>query len=292
MEQKDILECLKKNPTFAIYNDADLGELIENAQIETIHAGQIIFNQGDEGDNFYIVFSGNVSILYRNYEQKEIKLGHKYHGDHFGETALITNSPRNASIRAEEETVLIAIDKKSFKNFIFTRSELKEYFDKFIKYTALHRFLRIYADLEGFSPEDLHRLVNLFKFENFKEGDVVFRQSSDAERFYIIESGMLKVVRWEDEEEKIINFLREGEFFGEKALVEKTGRYATVICLTDCNLFSIQSESFWNLVEKFPKIKKVIKDRIASYIFNAPPIPYKEMIQQELTAFKKMKEKS
>ena len=201
---------------------------------------------------------------------------------------MITENPRNATARAVEDSVLITISKKSFDEHLFSTPALRDYFDKFIRCTSINHFLKTCTDLSVVSPKDLQTLLSKFTSEFFKEGDVVCRQGAEADAFYLVESGKLKVAVWDDSEQEIKNFLREGDFFGEKALVEDTRRTADVICLTDCHLFSLSKEQFNGLVAKSPKLKGVIEDRITSYLTTIPPLPYQERIKQELAALKEI----
>ncbi|MFX0200574.1 MAG: peptidase domain-containing ABC transporter [Candidatus Hodarchaeota archaeon] len=289
MDIKDLLEFIRKISLFSIYTDEELAELMKAAELRSVSAGELIFDQGDPGDRFYIVYSGRIRVVLRNEMQKEVNLGVQTRGDHFGETALITENPRSATARAVEDSVLISIHRDLFNHSIFARPELREYFDKFIKCTSINQFLKTCTDLSVASPKDIRELARHLNAEFYKEGDVVFRQGAEPDKFYLIESGKLKAVRWEDKRQEIINFLREGDFFGEKALVDETKRSADVICLTDCHLFSLAKEAFNGLATRSPRIKKVIEDRIKSYLTERPPIPYQEMIKQELAALKEIK---
>lgn len=209
-------------------------------------------------------------------------------GDHFGETALITASPRNATARAAEDSVLIVVPGTSFHEHLFSKPVLRDYFDRFIRCTSINRFIRTCTNLSSVSSKDLQQLLGKFRAEFFKAGDVVFRQGAEADKFFLIESGTVKVAIWENGQQVLVNFLREGDFFGEKALLEDSTRTADIICLTDCHFFSLTKEDFNLLVAQSPRLKTVIQDRISSYFISSPPLPHQEMLKQELAAFKKI----
>ncbi|MEW6378742.1 MAG: peptidase domain-containing ABC transporter [bacterium] len=282
MDINDLHHFIRKISLFSIFSDEELAQLTRMAELKSVKAGELIFDQGASGKEFYLVYSGKVRILQRNEKNQEINLGVRSGGDHFGETALITDKPRNAAARAVEDSVIISIDHQLFYDYVYSKPELREYFDKFIRATSIHQFLKSCTELSSIPPNQLQYLVQNFHLEFFKEGDVVFRQNAKPDKFYLIESGKLKVIRWEGKRQEIINFLREGDFFGEKALVEDSQRYADVICLTNCTLFSLAKETFHELVTHSPKIKKVFEDRILSYLTDKPPIPYQEIIKQEM----------
>ena len=291
MDAQSLLGFLRKIPLFSVYGDEELLGLLETAEMESVGAGQVIFEQGTEGRNFYVVYNGRVRIVLTDGSDKEVNLGVVAKGGYFGETSLITGKPRNASARAAADSVLLAIDRDAFDRYLLATPEQRELFDKFIRFTSIHRFLKSCTDFSAVPAKDLQELVNNFTAEFYKEGEVVFRQGTEGDRFYLIESGKVKVVRWEEHGTEIINFLREGAFFGEKALIEQAPRHADIVCLTDCHVFSLSKEAFDQAVRKTPKLRQVIEDRIQAYKSLKPPIPYEELIKQELAAERPMKVK-
>ncbi|MBM4389058.1 MAG: cyclic nucleotide-binding domain-containing protein, partial [Deltaproteobacteria bacterium] len=265
MNIENLKEFIRSVRIFGIFEDAELADLTKRFELKSVSAGELVFNQGDIGDKFYIVYAGRIRIVLKNEKDQEINLGIRAKGDHFGETALITEKPRNAAARAVESSVLLVINKDSFDSFLLAKPELRRHFDKFIRATSVLRFLESCTELSAVPPKELLELVDNFQPEFFGEGETVIRQAEDGDKFYLVESGKLQVLRWSGSHKEIINFLREGDFFGEKALFESAPRHADVVCLTQCHLYSINKECFSRLVNSSPKFKKVIEDRIKAY---------------------------
>ncbi len=76
---------------------------------EHYEAGEVIFREGDVGDRVYAVIEGEVEVLRGS--QVLAKLGP---GDCFGETALLSDAPRNASVRAAMGVDLLSIYRGDF----------------------------------------------------------------------------------------------------------------------------------------------------------------------------------
>lgn len=74
---------------------------------------EIIFQEGDEGDKFYIVTSGavNISKVINGQNTLLVTLGE---GKFFGEMALVSNAPRAATVKSVGKTNLISMDKSKF----------------------------------------------------------------------------------------------------------------------------------------------------------------------------------
>jgi len=146
-------------------------------ELRPIKAGEVIFEQGAPGDRFYVVYAGKVRIL-RIEGKKEINLGVRTSGDFFGEAALITEHPRSATARAAEDGLLLCLDRQAFEHYLFSRPQLREQFDKFLRNTSIHTFLKSCTDLSAIPPKELQELVLRLRPNSSRRG----RWSSDRGR--------------------------------------------------------------------------------------------------------------
>ena len=74
--------------------------------------GEIIVQQGDEGNCMYVVQAGKVEVVKEEQGQK-ISLGVLSKGEFFGEMALFERERRSATILAQGEARVLTIDKKT-----------------------------------------------------------------------------------------------------------------------------------------------------------------------------------
>lgn len=75
--------------------------------------GETIFNEGDPGNNMYVVQSGKVAIIKKSAEG-EIRLAEFGPGEIFGEMAMFGSNLRSATVRALDDVKVITIDRKIF----------------------------------------------------------------------------------------------------------------------------------------------------------------------------------
>jgi CRP/FNR family transcriptional regulator, cyclic AMP receptor protein len=86
---------------------------------------QLIFSEGDDVDSFYIIEKGYVSIFIDHNGQLET-ISVLEPGDYFGEMAIMNNETRFASAMSLGETVLLAIEKDTFLDFVKTHPIMSE----------------------------------------------------------------------------------------------------------------------------------------------------------------------
>ena len=80
-------------------------------------------------------------------------------------------------------------------------------------------------------------------------GDVVIRQGQPADRFYVIGEGSFEVSQTDDAgATRVLRQLRQDAVFGERGLIARAPRSATVTAVTDGLLFAMDGPSFLELV--------------------------------------------
>jgi MFS family permease len=87
----------------------------------SVPAGETVFRQGDHGDHFYIVDSGEIEIEIDGRVVNVLEPG-----DHFGEIALLRDISRTATARARKETQLYGLDRDTFLGAVTGHAESTE----------------------------------------------------------------------------------------------------------------------------------------------------------------------
>ena len=113
---------------------------------ESRKAGTTIFEEAAQGDTFYLIFRGKVIVFQkRKNKQKreyELRLATLVTGDYFGEEALLTNQRRSASLRAEEDTVLLSLPRAKFLALLKQIPQMKPNFVISVESRKLSRRLK------------------------------------------------------------------------------------------------------------------------------------------------------
>ncbi len=87
-------------------------------------AGAIIFREGESGDEMYVVIAGKVRISKRVAGVGEEALGILEPGSHFGEMAMVDDSPRSADAIAHTACALAVIRRDELDQLMFVDKDL------------------------------------------------------------------------------------------------------------------------------------------------------------------------
>ena len=105
--------------------EAQLGELVDKANVERTGKDAVVFREGDPADAFYLIRNGMVKISKKSGE-KEVILSYLVAGNFFGEAALFSDSNRSATVTTIFPSDLIRLSKRDFDTFLSTHPELRE----------------------------------------------------------------------------------------------------------------------------------------------------------------------
>lgn len=103
------LALVRETPLFSPLPPATAEQLAASMVPVRVTAGEDVFRQGDSGDRFYVVDSGEVVVSIDG--EPVSRLGR---GGYFGEIALLRDVPRTATVTAESNTTLLALERDEF----------------------------------------------------------------------------------------------------------------------------------------------------------------------------------
>ena len=108
--------------------------------------------------------------------------------------------------------------------------------------------LRSVALFQGLEPSDLERILGISESVLVEAGEVVFEEGERGDLFYIIVRGEIELRKRAGTDEKKMAVLREGQAFGEMALLNQTPRSASAHALVDTYLLSISRAAFGQIL--------------------------------------------
>ncbi len=111
----DWLQTMARSPTFRNLPVTNIEALLDRLEPVFVKAGQLIIRQGDPGDYFYMIENG-IALVTRHPDDDEdsVEMAELGRGASFGEAALLSDQPRNATITMMSEGILLRLSKKDF----------------------------------------------------------------------------------------------------------------------------------------------------------------------------------
>jgi rhodanese-related sulfurtransferase len=93
-------------------------ELIRAVECRVVASRKIIFTQGDPGDKFYMIRSGEVRVFSRSLDGFETDISTLRAGESFGQMSLLTGQATTVNAEAMEETHLMVLSKEQFESIL------------------------------------------------------------------------------------------------------------------------------------------------------------------------------
>lgn len=233
-----------------------LKQLSKHAKSVTFLADDIIIGEGERGDALYIIIHGVVSVYKGNKEITTLS-----NGDFFGEMALFGTQVRTATVKAKHPSTLLRLSRQDVLQLASEGTELKHRLAHIKEERETQTYLLdLVPLLRGLSSEILDLLVDKTMALRFKPGDVVMTEGKSGDHMLIIIHGAVSVYR----DRKLIAELKEGDFFGEMALLGDQLRTATVKVKEQATLLKLNRRYILQIAENFPELKVRLEKAKAS----------------------------
>jgi voltage-gated potassium channel len=121
------LEIISKVPLFSSLDESAIFDIANILRVKRFRKGEIIIRENSQGDAMYFIVKGSVSVIKKDFLKVLLK------GDFFGEIALLRDTPRTATIKANEKCELLELSRYDFKNLISSKPELLKEIEKVAK---------------------------------------------------------------------------------------------------------------------------------------------------------------
>jgi len=116
----NVIETLRTNAVFKTLPEEALTIAAGCIKPRELAAGEVLFDLGDDGEEVYLVHSGQIAIYIPAASQAQAGPALRYFtpGEMFGEMAILENQPRSTSARAERGSVVLGLGKECFERLM------------------------------------------------------------------------------------------------------------------------------------------------------------------------------
>ena len=127
-------EHLKAVPLFSELSDSELDLILRSSRVVSYPKENVVFNEGDSGDSFFVVLSGRVRVVLLGKNGQELILAILERSSFFGEMALLDAAPRSATVITLAKTEFIRVSREQFLTLL---REHRDLVMKIVRHLAL-----------------------------------------------------------------------------------------------------------------------------------------------------------
>lgn len=260
---------LKKFIPLNSLDEASLRFIVNHSRLLELSAGERLFERGDRLPYSYFLVQGDLSLM--DGHGRINRLSAEDEQAAYGVGNLI---PRQ--IRAEvasPQAVILKCDRQLLERELawlrltgatdlitdesqrLVSDDNRQWFLTFLRTPAFSRL----------PIANVEQLLERFSEVTYRAGEYVIRENDPADYYYLIRRGQCRVTRRSGQHEVVLNHLREGDGFGDEALIAKQPRGASVMMESDGVLLRLSKEDFLRLLQA-PSLKHVGIERARRWV--------------------------
>jgi CRP-like cAMP-binding protein len=250
-EQVDIELLRGFSPLDGLKHD-NLAALARKVQVREMSPGQLLFKEGDTEKRTLYIVSGTLELI----DQKKV-IGTVEGGSDRARNPIAPVYPRRVTARAKNRVQFISIDSDLLdvmltwdQTGIYEVSELagksdqsnEDWMTMLLQTKAFHKI----------PPANIQAIFMRMQQINYRSGDVILKQGSEGDYFYVLIRGSALVTRETPLSKEGIKLaeLSVGDTFGEEALISDSKRNATVAMQSDGAVMRLGKDDFKKLLNE------------------------------------------
>ena len=245
-----------------------LRELLLQATVTQMPSGHVVFRENDFSDSLYMILDGDVEVSFALQQQNTWPLLLKQ-GAFLGETSLLSGRRRSATVTVVDPATLLEVPRKAMLRLMASEPSVK----RFLNETFIARAIRThllkdvkadFALLKDVKADFTQELAQRAEIRSFKKDEAVYKEGDNADAFYLIRSGSVKVTKREGAKEIVLKYLPAGQYFGAIALLKPEGsrHFATVAATTLTEIILLKKDDFNLMLEKLPEIRETLHQTV------------------------------
>jgi CRP-like cAMP-binding protein len=263
MDERPVeLSILKNFSPLDGLKSENLLALARKTQVRDLGAGRVLFKEGDTDKRTFYLVAGSVELRSDDRLMATVRAGTPE-----ARAALTPGLPRKFTARAASDLSYIMID-SDLLDVLLTWDQTGQY-----EVAELHSdgldvtgdWMTTLLQTKAFHripPANIQAIFMRMQRINYRERDVVIKQGTEGDYFYVVVAGKCVVTRETPLNKEGIKLaeLGPGDSFGEEALIAEAKRNATVTMSTDGTLMRLGKNDFQTLLNE-PLLQWVTQDR-------------------------------
>lgn len=238
-----LIKSIEGLPLFSHFHEQFLDKIVAGSEAIAFREGANILTQGDPARELFVLLEGEVDVVRQhnsNGEAWSISLGAV---SVFGESSLVDETPRGASVVARSKSVVLRVPIELIKEVAKEAQSVRQ-LEVFRNAILVNQFFASSPVFRSLSTSSVDYLCSRGTLEYFDQGMSIFRQGETGDSLYLILRGSVEI----EIHGASIKNLHQGSFFGEIALIANIPRTATIRSVVPSVFFKISADAFWEVL--------------------------------------------
>jgi cAMP-dependent protein kinase regulator len=247
-------------PLFSELPASAFARVLSALKLQRARPGEVIVAEGEPGHSFYVLARGSVRVTKHLAHGGVAVLATLHEGAIFGEMALVSASPRTATVHCDSDCDLLVFDRDALIAVSQEVATIAAALDKFTRERLLNNLL---ATAPLFKPLDRRQrfdLIRRFTAHDVAAGVNVVEEGAQGRGLFVLLSGEVDVSKRDGATKVLLATLGPGEVFGEISLLHAEPASATVTAAKQSTVLFLAREIFERLIEAVPEIGEYIRN--------------------------------
>lgn len=250
-------------PTIPLFSDLSKNAfilLMEQMTMRSALPGEVLISEGAVEDAMFIISSGKVKVTKQTAAGKEMLLAHLSDGTFFGEIALLSDSPRTASVIAVEETLLFVVSRDILADVVKNFPSVSNILMRFYKQRLLNNLMATSPIFQPLDADARRGLIEKFKSRGVRANEKILVEGDKGDGLYVMLMGKAEVAKQVDGKRKVLAHLGAGDVFGEASLLSNQPVGASIKTLRKSLVLKLPKRVFSEISATHPQLLAHISD--------------------------------
>jgi cAMP-dependent protein kinase regulator len=249
-------------PVIPLFSDLSRDEFVHVLNVvepKAFYDGESIVIEGEPGHAMYAIAEGKVNVVRTVDGQPARKVAQMNEGDFFGEMALLSDSPRLATVVADGPVIVLEFARAALEKLTALHPKVGEAITRFYRDRLLANLLRSSPLLHPLSEEQKQSVAEHFRSRMYSSGDAIIEEGQPGEFVFLLLRGSCQVFH-RDMARAMVRYpnLREGDAFGEISVVLNQPASATVEAAGPVVVLWLPAEVFRQKVLSHPAVAPMV----------------------------------
>lgn len=266
VKQETVRQLVRNHILFNALSNAEQQALEPLFEVRDYPANTVIANEGDPMDGLYLIYAGRVRLKQAQ-NGKRVSLGVLEKEASFGELSLLEKTQWPHQVLADERVTVLYLPGNKARALASRSSTMAELFKQRLGLVELSHRLRGLLGAASYTPEQFIQILQHIGVKNLAKGRPVFTQGDHDPRLYMIEKGVIELVRQPlSGESVVLDRLYRGDLFGEGGALPAAGQEVTqphtALAVSETTVLVIRQEAVRRILEINPALYERLRLRL------------------------------